>query len=645
MQAAQYITIDQWEKAGLSYTMYKNDRKRGKLKTLGRSCNGNKVKIIVESIVDDNKREAILKTIANPEKDTRKASFIERIVLDEEAKTFFAGIKLADGKNLPEERQRRYVLNASIFNLIREIYHEEHVAKKRFGTSMRGFWQKATEVLQDIQSEVPHTIKCKNPRVVQRNYDLYMSDSYPSLIKERWGNQNSSKITADIEEWYINEMCQNRLSAGITYFKYIEEAKERGWPLDITAGAFEARMAKEANRTKIQLKRWGAKTHRNKKGQTFSLRKATHANDLWVSDGTSFNWYYNQDGKPAMATTYFVMDSLSRKMLGWSTLAGINKENMAMQLEAYRKALRVSGAKPYQLKYDNQGGHKAGTARDFYSKLATVHFPTRAYRPSGKRVEPTFKDFQTVKLAEMPFWTGYNRKSHANPDHAPDMEGIMKYIHLLPTYQELLQLIDITIEEWNAFNYNGKGSPNEIYAGARREDEKAIALDELAELFWNIKGPIKYNPVGLKHSLNGEEKLYEVYTDNGDVDYNFRKNFLNQKFYVKYDPEGEYPEIDLLQMHPTAGYQKVATASLKKTVSESVRGLVDGEKEWITRQMELESTYYKELDEEVAEIGYNEEEKFSKWREKLQPVMVGSYNTAPSLYLDEDNDTDLLEIL
>jgi len=64
MQAAQYITIDQWEKAGLSYTMYKNDRKRGKLKTLGRSCNGNKVKIIVESIVDDNKREAILKTIS-----------------------------------------------------------------------------------------------------------------------------------------------------------------------------------------------------------------------------------------------------------------------------------------------------------------------------------------------------------------------------------------------------------------------------------------------------------------------------------------------------------------------------------------------------------------------------------------------------
>jgi hypothetical protein len=114
---------------------------------------------------------------------------------------------------------------------------------------------------------------------------------------------------------------------------------------------------------------------------------------------------------------------------------------------------------------------------------------------------------------------------------------------------------------------------------------------------------------------------------------------------VKYDPEGEYPEIDLLQMHPTAGYQKVATASLKKTVSESVRGLLDGEKEWITRQMELESTYYKELDEEVAEIGYNEEEKFSKWREKLQPVMVGSYNTAPSLYLDEDTDTDLLEIL
>jgi hypothetical protein len=639
------ITIDQWLNAGLSFDSYKKERQRGKLKTLGRSCKGQKVKILLDSIEDHNKREAILKTIANPEKDNRKTSFIERIVIDEEAKEFFKSVKLADGKHLPEERQTKYVLNASIYNLLREVYKEEQIAKKRFGSSMRGFWQKATEVLQDINNEIPHTIKCKNPRVVQRNFDLYLSDSYPSLIKERWGNQNSSKITPEIEEWYINEMCQSRLSAAITYFKYMEVAKKKGWPMDITAAAFEARMAKEVNRTKIQLKRWGAKTHRNKKGQTFSLRKATNSNDLWVSDGTSFNWYYNQDGKPAMATTYFVMDSLSRKMLGWSTLAGINKENMAMQLEAYRKALRVSGAKPYQLKYDNQGGHKAGTAREFYSKLATVHFPTRAYRPSGKRVEPTFKDFQTVKLAEMPFWTGYNRKSHANPDMAPDMEGIMKYIHLLPTYQELLQLIDITIEEWNAFNYNGKGSPNEIYAQNRRADEEPIALDDLAEMFWDIKGPLKYHPVGIMHNLNGDEKLYEVYTDNGDVDYNFRKNFLNQKFYVKYDPEGEYPEIDLLQKHPTAGYQKVATASPKKTVSESVRGLRDGEKEWISRQMELESSYYEELSQEVEEIGYNEEEKFSKWREKLQPVLVhAKNNNSPSLYLD-DNDTDLLEIL
>lgn len=641
--AITYITLKQWENAGLSYDQYKWDRRKGKLQTAdNRACRGKSVKIILESIKDDDKKLAIIETLKNTKKDTRKDSFIERIETDPSAVEFFKSVKLADGKSLPIAKQKEYCLNASIFNLLQKIYSEEETARKKFGTSMRGFWKEATEILQSIQNEVPHSIKCKSHRVVQRNFNLYIDESYSSLIKERWGNQNSSKITQEIEDWFVVQMSQNRLSATMTFLScYLPEAKKRGWPMDITAGAFEARMAKEENRTKIQLMRWGSKTHRNKKGQTFKLRKATHSNDLWVSDGTSFNWYYNQDGKPAMATTYFVMDSLSRKILGYSTLAGINKENMAMQLEAYRMALRISGSKPYQLKYDNQGGHKAGTAREFYSKLATVHFPTRAYRPSGKRIEPTFKDFQTVKLAEMPFWSGYGRKSHATPDYAPDMEGIMKNIHNLPTYQELLQLIDITISEWNDLNYNGKGSPNEIYASNRRAEEQALSLDELSELFWNIKGPLKYHPVGIMHNLNGLEQLYEVYDHNGNVDYSFRKNYLNQKFFVKYDPEGEYPEIDLLQIHPTQGYQKVATASPKKDVSESVRGLKSGEREWVDTQMKLEQEYYQTLEQEVQQMGYSESIKWNAWRDKLNPSTPKQVVTT-TLYDDEDDNYELI---
>lgn len=646
--AATYITIDQWQAAGLSYDQYKWDKRVGKLQTeTKRSCRGKKVKILLESIQDDAKRQAILDKFKAPEKEARYTTFIERIVLDPEAQAFFADKNKAcdaKGNELPVAKQKTYVLNASIFNLLETIYAEQEAERKRFGTSMRGFWHEAAETLTAIQNEVPHTIGCKNHVSLKRAYEQYLDRSYSYFLKG-WGNTNAQLITDEIEDWYVNEMSQNRLSANMTYFKYLEEAPKRGWSLKITSSAFEARMAEERNRTKIQMARWGTKTHRNKKGQTFKLRKAEYSNDLWVGDGTSWNWYYNQDGKPAMATTYFVMDSLSRKMLGWATLAGINKENMHLQLEAYRQALRNSGAKPYQLKYDNQGGHKGTTAADFYSRLATVHFPTRAYRPSGKRIEPTFKDFQTVKLAEMPFWTGFNRKSHANPDYAPDMENITKYVHLLPNYEQLLQLIDIAIGEWNNLNYNGKGSPNEIYERNRRADEKPVTLDELAELFWDIQGPKKYHPVGISLRYKGEDLLYEVYTDKGDVDYTFRKNYLNQKFYIKYDPDGEYPDIDLLQIHPTGGYQTIATASPKRSVSESVRGLKDGERDWIDRQMKMEDNYYAELQAELESIGYSDEQKFSRWMDKLNPQPSQQQATTPSLYGDDEDENQPMTII
>ncbi|MGE0636027.1 MAG: hypothetical protein AB7G44_03560 [Bacteroidia bacterium] len=580
-------------------------------------------------------REEIIKTFGDPSKQASSNSFKGKIQPDEKAARFFIEYTMADGKHLPEQHQKLYTASACILNAIKEIYNNQREARAALGGTMRNFWKQMSEVLTNLRGEINHSLP-KNPLALKRKYDDYCNAGFESLINGRFCNSNTTKITDEIEAWIVKEMASKRQSIEMIYMLYPAAAAANGWRTDITLSAFKTRIAEQRVRDLIDLKRHGRRGFRKLHGHSFKLSKPEYSNDIWVSDGTALNWYYRIGKEVGLATTYVVMDSRSRKILGRSTKAGINKENGEMQREAYRMALRNAGSKPYQLLYDNQGGHKGKASAEFYSKLAQVCFPTRAYRPSGKPIEQMFKDFQTLKLSEFPFWSGYGRPSHSNLAYAPNMDDIKKNITELPDFNELCSLLDVIIEEWNNLGYRDKQSPNEIYSASRNPEEAAVTLDELAELFWDIQGAKKYNPIGIKLRLNGVDTLYEVYNDEGDVDYEFRRKYLHREMYLKYDPDGEYTEVDLLIVHGTGGYQKIASAQPKREVSRSVKYLKDGDKEWINRQMKLEEEMMDEMDAIVADTGYTESEKWGAWKKRIE-------TTVPVLAADEgEEDIDKL---
>jgi hypothetical protein len=515
---------------------------------------------------------------------------------------------------------------------------------------MKGFWPKISAAVNNL----PASIGCDLPTAytrLQKKYELYINggfvrlktgeykvQGYESLISKKFCHENSRKITLEMEQWFVVEMANTRLSVEMLYHaRFLNEAKKQGWRTDITADAFRKLEQEPRVRQLIQLKRHGRKAYRQEHGQTFKLKKPLYSNDIWVSDGTAVNWYFRNGNQVELATTYMVMDSRSKKFLGWSTKYGINKEDFNMQLSAYRMALRNAGAKPYQLLFDNQGGHKNATSRAFYNKLASVVFPTRPYRPSGKPIEQAFGDFQILKLAEFPFWSGYGRASHAEVNFRPNMEAMKANIDLLPTYDELVQLFDVVVKEWNELGYNGKEAPNSVYASSVNPEQIPLSLDELADMFWNETEPIKYHEQGIYLIRNREKHLFEVYTPDGDVDYEFRRNYLHQKFIVKYDPDGEYTDIGLYQMHPTGGLQKVAIASPKREVERSVKYHKEGDVAWINKQMDLEGHMLDLMDREMEEMGYNEEVKWSSWRSRINHTE--SAQPVPGLYGPEGEGT------
>lgn len=580
-------------------------------------------------------REEIIKTFGDPAKQASGNWLKSKTEPDTKAAKFFLDYKVGD-KNLPSKHQREYTTAACILNAIKVIYNDQRTARAALGGTMRNFWKHASDAANALRAEMPHSLPRKH-LPLQRKFNEYVNIGYEALINGRFCNTNTQKITEEIEAWIVKEMSNTRQSIEMIFMRYPAEAERKGWRTDITLSAFKTRAAEQRVRDLIDLKRYGRKGYRKLHGHSFKLTKPEYSNDIWVSDGTALNWYYRIGNEIGLATTYIVMDSRSRKILGRSTKAGINKENGEMQREAYRMALRNAGSKPYQLLYDNQGGHKGKASTEFYSKLAQVAFPTRAYRPSGKPIEQMFKDFQTLKLSEFPFWSGYGRPSHSNLAYAPNMEDIKKNIELLPDFNELCSLLDVVIEEWNNLGYRDKQTPNQIYSESRNPEETPITLDELADLFWDVQGAKKYHPTGIKLRRNGEDFLYEVYTADGDVDYDFRHKYLHREMYIKYDPDGEYSDVDLLIVHGTGGFQKIASAQPKREVSRSVKYLKPGDREWIDKQMKLEEEMMDEMDAIVADTGYTETEKWSAWKNRI--------TTAVPVLAVDDGEEDMDKLL
>lgn len=585
----------------------------------------------------------------SPELKAEVKPFKDKIVADKNANDFYKNeYFMEDGNPLPEKLQKEYSNNAAVLNAIHEVYSKANKARTQAGKNTKGFWKKTAEAVFAIQADFDHTLP-RNERRLQDTYKRYLKEGYETLISGRVGNKNSEKITGDILEWLVVEMANGRQSIDMVAMRYPAIAQQNNWEPNITAMAFRKRVSQPAVKQMIDLKRHGRKGFRKLNGQVFKINKSTYSNDIWMGDGTALSWYYKtpvlseSNGKllhykPVMATTYVVMDEASNKFLGWTTREGINKENFEMQIETFRAALRVAGTKPYQLLYDNQGGHKKTESREFYSKLAHVHFPTRAHRASGKSVERAFKNFQTLKLAEFPFWSGFGRPSHSNLDYAPNMEDIKKNIDSIPTYEELTKLLDVTIAEWNELGFNGADCPNKIYADKRNPEQEPLSIDEMAEMFWNMQGPKKYYPHGIELRLNGEDIMYEVYDNDGNIDYAFRRKYLKQKVFIKYDPAGEYPEIELYQKHPVGGYQKIASAQKKRGVSRSVKYLNEGDRAWIEKQMALEAEMMDEMDGQMTAIGYSEEVKWNNWRNKIEDTQKQT-DVANTLYGAEDDGT------
>lgn len=190
----------------MSKSNYKQLSARGIIEVLRRGCKGTPALVSFESLPQKFK-SAIVEQYGNPKEQVKHFSFTELIEVDYKAREFYIHYKLDDGRNLPENRVQQYIAEAEILNACKKAV--EKSAKR--GSSKR-LWENLSDVINRLdKKQYPHQLPT-NPRRLKgdkntRSYRRYIKQGYEGIIHKGYCNDNSRKVSAQLERLIINLYC------------------------------------------------------------------------------------------------------------------------------------------------------------------------------------------------------------------------------------------------------------------------------------------------------------------------------------------------------------------------------------------------------------------------------------------------------
>lgn len=442
--------------------------------------------------------------------------------------------------HLPDYLVEEYTLNASVLNYLIHRYGQLRSMTNKLNNSRSDIWQIITAESEQLKGDYGHTLPSSTNRLRKR-FNEYKRKGYKCLISGKIGNANTIKITPEAGE-YLIALKRQRLPEVLTNQRILEqyncEASANGWQeiesLQTLRNYLYSSAIKplwyEAVHGPVKLNSvYGHKMHT----KLPSVRDA-----LWYGDGTKLNIYYQDEfGNVTTTDVYEVIDAYSECLLGF----GIGKEERSeTQYEAYRSAVMFAQSKCYELVVDNQSGHKKLERQQFLNKICHHLHYTTPYRSQAKTIESLFGRFQKQVLSRSPFFTGQNITAKGE-ESRPNMEWIYANRHLLPTYSELQELYSQMREKWNNAIHPTTGiSRIEMYRKSKNEALSELTTEDMVEMFWlDHTKPITFTTSGIKITVNKEQRLYDVYDNDGHVDHTWKLRNIGEKFAIKYDPQDD----------------------------------------------------------------------------------------------------------
>ena len=124
--------------------------------------------------------------------------------IDQSSGAFFHSREQA-GLDLPPEKIKEYVVNASVLNCCIRLYERAATAQKMFGGKYN--WDEMAASIKALQMELGHTLPASTLRF-RKKVNEYKRDGYGCLISGKFGNQSARRVTLKVERLVISLACQ-----------------------------------------------------------------------------------------------------------------------------------------------------------------------------------------------------------------------------------------------------------------------------------------------------------------------------------------------------------------------------------------------------------------------------------------------------
>lgn len=492
------------------------------------------------SSIPEKYRRRFVATYGDPEEKMREAMTKASIKIDAKAREFYEAYTYMDKdgqeRHLTEKMIEEYTINASVLGELEKMAARRQAIRSSLNAPMSGAWDLILDSSERMRESYGHTLPGTLARLKTR-LKAWKSDGYQSVVSGKLGNSSALKITGDFLKLIV-ALKRSKVPVytdAQLFEKANEIAEERGWkPIRSLSG-----MKKWLNSPAVEPlwydAVYGEQAARQRYGRKHKTALPTRRDTLWYGDGTKLNLYYrDEQGKVRTTQVYEVIDAMSEVLLGYCIS---DTEDYEAQYHAYRMAIQKSGHKPYEIVYDNQGGHKELDSDGFIGKICRVHRPTQPYNGESKTIESVFGRFQAQVLHKDWRFTGQNVTAK-KASSRPNVEFIEANKDSLYTLEELKDAYAAARKEWNEGVHPATGERRiDMYEKSVNEETQEVTLHDMVDMFWVFtKRMATFTDQGLQVTIKGEKRQYEVCSSPGVPDHEWRRKHTYERFIVAYDP-------------------------------------------------------------------------------------------------------------
>lgn len=395
------------------------------------------------------------------------------------------------------------------------------------------------------------------------------TEALASLVSKRYGKSNAAKLatsTSEEQQALLVHLYSQPVKLTMTqvYSAYIRTAVEKhieyknsngssGWPEKslFTLQTCKNFLRRPDIRQLCYMARHGKKHYHNEYTLITRRAEASRANAKWVIDGTPIHMYFMMAGKAYQRLYIFtVIDEHSMAIIGYSIGTSESADDV---LRALRDACTRTGYMPHEIQSDNSSAIKSHHVQEAISHISLVYRPAEAGNARSKKIEPMYRHLNERILKLKP---GYMGNPHASLDYQPNMEHMVQQVKSgqLPTYEQAYNLLDESLNEWNAHVFN-QARPLEKYNNslkASQADQRRFTAEIDMQAFWVQPGKMAliadtrsgrtikrstwkpteytYTNRGIEVIIDGEKHWYLV----ADTSWNAQR--IGAKFCLRIEP-------------------------------------------------------------------------------------------------------------